>query len=78
MYVSLKSGKTAVIGKWPTVEETQEIDKSLPEGLGYDDKVVVVLDGERPATLNDLLKFETRVKNMLIMKTRQKRTRHKR
>lgn len=75
MYVSLKSGKTAVIGKWPTVEETQEIDKSLPEGLGYDDKVVVVLDGERPATLNDLLKFETRVKNMII---RQKRTRHKR
>lgn len=75
MYVSLKSGKTAVIGKWPTVEETEEVDKSLPEGLGYDDKVVVVLDGERPATLNDILKFETRVKNMII---RQKRTRHKR
>ena len=75
MYVSLKSGKTAVIGKWPTVEETEEVDKSLPEGLGYDDKVVVVLEGERLATLNDLLKFETRVKNMII---RQKRTRHKR
>ena len=74
MYVYLKNGRTAVVGTWPTVEETEEIDAALPAGLSYSDKVVVVLDGERPATRNDLLKTETRIKNMLV---RRKRTRHR-
>lgn len=69
MYVTLKSGKTALVGRWPTIEEQLEIDKQLPSEMSYKDRAVIILDQERPATLEDIKRLETKMTRLTRLKS---------
>lgn len=62
MYVKMSGGKCAVIGRWPTLEEVDELQKLLSKEQTPEDKVVVVLDHEAPATAEDLAELLSLVK----------------